>query len=161
MHATVPVYEQLYYHVESRASCVYQKNRGKSSVHVNGEYALFYLTVISPVVVSHLSFRSRVYTNLRGSWNFDSISAIVPRINIVSIFILFLFFCQLIYFVQKSARSYLARLIWQSWRLDKSPVHGELTWVPLTYPLMCLLANERPTVNFSLRCSTFAVTNRL
>lgn len=141
----VTVYTHLYYHVESRASCVYQKNRGKSSVHGYGEYALFYLTVISPCgsIVSHLSFWSRVYTNLGGFWVFDGSSPTVDGINTVSIF----FFCQLI-FVQKSARSYLARLICQSRCLDKLPVHGELTWVPLTYPLICVcwLMNDRQCI---------------
>jgi len=98
----------------------------------HGHKPLWYSTV------SHLSFWSRVYTNLRGSWVFDGSPPAVDGINIVSIFIFIFififFFCQLI-FVQKSARSYLARLICQSRRLDKLPVRGELTWVPPHIPL--------------------------
>jgi len=97
-------------------------------------YIVYSITFVIPIACVHksswvLSFRRQ--SSRRRRWN-------QYRYH-------FYFFCQLI-FVQKSARSYLARLICQSRCLDKLPVRGELTWVPLTYiPLICVcrLMNDR------------------
>lgn len=105
------------------------------------------------------------------------------NISIFSPYFYFYFFAFFFFsFIRFAARTifvqkYLPEVTWRKIdlaisavaRLDKSPVHRELTWVPLTHIVPfpsphfpCRSGtNERPTVHFSPWCSTSAVTNRL